>query len=225
MAVLNSSYATNRFIGDLDHALPRLADPKDIVNVTVRMLGEFTGVDRCDYAEVEADQKHFVIVGDYTKNATDTITGRYRTSDFGSLENHAYVVDDVEAEPSSETHIPPYLRSEIGSLVCVPLIKAVRVVAGMSVSQGTPRQWSIEDIDLVDTVAHRCFESIERATALRRLKASYEDYRSFIAISSEGIWRFEVEQPIPVTLPVDEQIDQFYQFAYLAECNNAMARM
>src|SRR5262249_58766579 len=32
-------------------------------------------------------------------------------------------------------------------------------------------------------------------------------------------------QPIPVTLPVDDQIDLFYQFAYLAECNNAMARM
>src|SRR5262245_20281783 len=98
MAVLNSSYAANRFIGDLDNALTRLADPKDIVNVTVRMLGEYTGVDRCDYAEVEADQKHFVIVGDYTRGATDTITGRYRTSDFGSLENHAYVVDDIRSE-------------------------------------------------------------------------------------------------------------------------------
>jgi len=225
MAVLNSSYAANRFIGDLDNALTRLADPKDIVTVTVRMLGQYTGADRCDYAEVEADQEHFVIVGDYTKDATDPITGRYQTSDFGSLDNHTYVVDDIEAEPPSGTHIPPYLRSEVRSLVCVPLIKEDRVVAGMAVIQRTPRHWSIQDIDLVDTVAHRCFESIERVTALRRLKASYEDYRSFIAISSEGIWRFELEQPIPVTLPVDDQIERLYQVAYLAECNNAMARM
>ena len=48
----------------------RLADPKDIVAVTVRMLGQYTGVDRCDYAEVEADQDHFVILGDYTRDAT-----------------------------------------------------------------------------------------------------------------------------------------------------------
>jgi PAS domain-containing protein len=99
------------------------------------------------------------------------------------------------------------------------------VVAGMAVIQRTPRHWSSQEIDLVDTVAHRCWESIERATALRRLKASYEDYRSFIAISSEGIWRFEIEQPIPVTLSADEQIERLYQFAYLAECNHAMARM
>ena len=60
MAGLNSSYASDRFIGELDHALMRLSDPKDIVTVTVRMLGQYTGVDRCDYAEVEADREHFV---------------------------------------------------------------------------------------------------------------------------------------------------------------------
>ena len=74
-------------------------------------------------------------------------------------------------------------------------------------------------------MANRCWESVERATALGRWTASYEDYRAFIAISSEGIWRFEIEQPIPVTLPVDDQIEMLYQFAYLAECNNAMSRM
>src|SRR5262245_49343286 len=101
-----------------------VADPKDIVAVTVRMLGQYTGVDRCDYAEVEADQDHFVILGDYTRGTTNTISGRYRLSDFGLLGHHTYVVDDIEAEPESGTHIPPSLRSEIRSLVCVPLIKA-----------------------------------------------------------------------------------------------------
>lgn len=50
-------------------------------------------------------------------------------------------------------------------------------------------------------------------------------YRAFIANSSEGIWRFELEQPIPLHLPVDEQIEAYYKYGYLAECNDAMARM
>src|SRR5207249_2594255 len=41
----------------------------------------------------------------------------------------------------------------------------------------------------------------------------------------EGVWRVEIERPIPVTLPVDDQIEMLYEFAYLAECNNAMSRM
>jgi PAS domain S-box-containing protein len=59
----------------------------------------------------------------------------------------------------------------------------------------------------------------------RALKASEERYRAFIANSSEGIWRFELEQPVSTALPEDEQIESFYRQGYLAECNDAMARM
>ena len=54
---------------------------------------------------------------------------------------------------------------------------------------------------------------------------SKERYRAFIEHSSEAIWRFEFEQPIPVTLSEDEQIEMLYRFGYLAECNDATAKM
>jgi PAS domain S-box-containing protein len=57
------------------------------------------------------------------------------------------------------------------------------------------------------------------------LKASEERYRAFIANSSEGIWRFELDEPVPVDLDADEQIERFYKDGHLAECNDAMARM
>jgi signal transduction histidine kinase/ActR/RegA family two-component response regulator len=65
----------------------------------------------------------------------------------------------------------------------------------------------------------------EVAKRTRALTASEERYRSFIQRSAEGIWRIEVEEPISVDLPEEEQIACFYRWAYLAECNDAMARM
>ena len=64
-----------------------------------------------------------------------------------------------------------------------------------------------------------------RAAALDALRESEERYRVFVANSSEGIWRFELERPLDVTLPADEQVEHIYRHAYLAECNDAMAQM
>jgi PAS domain S-box-containing protein len=64
-----------------------------------------------------------------------------------------------------------------------------------------------------------------RKRADEALRASEERYRSFVVNSSEGIWRLDVEQPIDIKLPVDEQIALFYKYGYLAEGNDAMARM
>lgn len=61
--------------------------------------------------------------------------------------------------------------------------------------------------------------------SVHELKKSYERYHSFIEQSSEGIWRFELEQALPIQLPFEAQIEIMLEHGYLAECNDAMARM
>ncbi len=61
--------------------------------------------------------------------------------------------------------------------------------------------------------------------ASTRLEQAEARYRHFIEQSSEGIWRIEMEQAVPVDLPEDEQIRRWYAGGYFAECNRAMARM
>jgi PAS domain S-box-containing protein len=65
----------------------------------------------------------------------------------------------------------------------------------------------------------------DRKHSQQALRTSEERYRSFVANSSEGIWRLEIEEPIDTTLPVDDQVDRLYKYGYLAECNDALARM
>ena len=65
----------------------------------------------------------------------------------------------------------------------------------------------------------------ERKKLEHELRESEESYRAFIERSTEGIWRFEFDKPMPTDIPVDEQITYALNHAYLAECNNAMAQM
>ena len=64
-----------------------------------------------------------------------------------------------------------------------------------------------------------------RKEAQRTILQNQERYHNFISQSTEGIWRCELEEPIPVTLPVQEQLDRIFRYAYMAECNDAMAKM
>jgi PAS domain S-box-containing protein len=64
----------------------------------------------------------------------------------------------------------------------------------------------------------------EHQATQRALRESEERYRAFISQSTEGIWRFELDEPIPITLPVEEQVELAFRHGYLAESNDAMAR-
>jgi len=59
----------------------------------------------------------------------------------------------------------------------------------------------------------------------QEVRESLSRYRIFFELSAEGIWRCELEEPVPVELPAEEQIERFYRHAFLAECNRGMARM
>lgn len=70
-----------------------------------------------------------------------------------------------------------------------------------------------------------CFDVTERVRALEELELSHNRYQTFVQLSSEGIWRDMMTEPIPVQLPVEEQIDLIFERSYLAECNLTFCRM
>jgi PAS domain S-box-containing protein len=65
----------------------------------------------------------------------------------------------------------------------------------------------------------------ERKQAEEALRRSEENYRMFIAQSSEGIFREDMDAPVSIDLPEDELIRHILYDSYMAECNDAMVKM
>lgn len=65
----------------------------------------------------------------------------------------------------------------------------------------------------------------DRIKTENKLKQSEERYQSFIRQSREGIYRMELEMPMDITLPINDQIDFINQNAYYAECNDSFVKM
>jgi PAS domain S-box-containing protein len=62
----------------------------------------------------------------------------------------------------------------------------------------------------------------KREKGISEISSIYKDY---ILKSTQGTWRFELDKPFSSKLSVKKQIEYFYQHGYLAECNDAFARM
>ncbi len=169
----------NRFVIEIDEAVRPLETPEEITLTLARKLGEHLGADRCAYAEVEADENHFYIPGDFTRDDTASIVGHFSMADFGAevlrrmRENLPYVVNDVNTDSQvTESDLAAYRATDICAVICVPLHKNGRFSACMAVHQKTPREWLPEEIELVSFVASRFWESIERARIIKSLHES-----------------------------------------------------
>ena len=170
------------FLLALDDAVRPLSAPAEITSTCARLLGVHLGVNRCAYAEVDADGDGFALVGDYNRDVP-SIIGHYRFAQFGAEVlrrmrcDEPYVVNDVDTHEPPIGDLQAYRQTMIQAVICVPLHKDGRLVAAMAVHQKTPRQWHPDDVELVRTVASRCWESIERARVERTLRESEARFR------------------------------------------------
>lgn len=65
----------------------------------------------------------------------------------------------------------------------------------------------------------------DRKMAEEALSENYKKYYSFLNNTTEGIYLQQLKNPVETSLPIEKQIDEVYENAYFAECNDALARM
>ncbi|QDV33723.1 ATP-binding protein [Tautonia plasticadhaerens] len=190
---IRRSEAKLRFLAELDAETRPLSEPSAITSLTARLLGEHLGVDRCAYAEVEGEDV-FVITGNYLRDVP-SIVGRWPVAAFGRecarqmLANEPYVVTDTDTDPRiGPDDLPAYRATTIRAVICVPLHKAGRFTAAMAVHQTTPRGWTPEEVELVQLVVSRVWESLERARAVRGLRESEQRYRTLAENVQQLFW-------------------------------------
>lgn len=187
------------FMNRLMQATQPLSDPAEVTMRTAQLLAEFLNADRCAYARIELDpQEVFVITGDYTRDVP-SIVGRWPVRSFGQecerlmRCNLPFVVHDTEKDPRiSSADMLAYRATTIRSVICVPLHKDGQLTASMAVHQASPRVWSTEEIELVQSVVANCWESLERSRAIQRLSDSEMRYRTLFESMDEGFILGEV---------------------------------
>jgi PAS domain S-box-containing protein len=73
--------------------------------------------------------------------------------------------------------------------------------------------------------APRVLAEIRRKQAEDELQESEQRYRAFITLNPDPMWRIEFTEPVSISLPEDQQLENIMEHGYIAECNEAVARL
>ena len=85
-----------------------------------------------------------------------------------------------------------------------------------------PRRWTTGELELATQLARLVVGTLDKRQADRSLAEAEARIRSFVAETPIPVYCWEFPQPIPVDLPVDEQVDAI-RSGLLVECNEAYA--
>lgn len=135
-------------------------------------------------------------------------------------------------------------KMNFGAVVAPEYLGAARNMLAYKITDGTPTTYHLDiftkkgnrvSLEVSNRLIYEAGEKVgiqgiardvsERRRLENELRESEERYRTFIEKSSEGIWRFEYTQPIPLDISIEEHIELVSKSCFLAECNDAMARM
>ncbi len=146
------------------------------------------------------------------------------------LESRALAVADARIDPRTAELNADYLAPvNIASL----LDSAIRGRAGnagivCSEQADLPRDWTLDEQGFAASIADFVAELLEsdaRRAAELAVRNSQERYRAFVERSASAIWRVDIDEPVPTSLPPAEQVSRIQAQARLAEANAALVSM
>ena len=183
------------FLLVLNDALRPLSDAAAIQATAARHLGEYLGVARVGYAELEG--REYRVRSEHTRGVEPLVGPPLQLTVGASvreaLESGAtVVVGDVETdERLSEDDRATFRARQIAAFVGVSLFKDGQMVASFGANHHTPRVWTAAEIELVRQVAERTWDAVERARAEAALRQQTSRLSLALEASSGGSWTWD----------------------------------
>jgi PAS domain S-box-containing protein len=181
------------FLLKLGDELRPLNSPSEIKTRASYVLGQQLGVNRAFYAEVEGED--WIVEGGFASGVNPLAAGRYAAETYGQRVMDTYraarriVFYDTRTDPGfSAEEREAHREIEIIGAIGIPLIKAGKLTAILTVHTATPRNWTEDEIALVEETAERTWEAVERAHTETALRKREDQFRLLFESIDEGVF-------------------------------------
>ena len=181
----------------LNDALRPLRNAVEIQRAAARVIGEYTGVDRAYYVDIEPDFEHWVVADNYVREGVPPLLGHGLVDDFGWAGQELFAgrmlqLSDVNTDPNlSEAARAEFRAVSVAALLAIPIVKEGHWVASFALQHLTPREWSEAEMKLLQETAERTWAAVVRARTEEALRESEDQFRAVANLVPDLLWRSE----------------------------------
>ncbi|BDI33966.1 hypothetical protein CCAX7_60170 [Capsulimonas corticalis] len=196
--------AYNRLVlvSNIGRAVRSAADPQAIMEMTTAALGETLDADRCYYVTYDLQRDRSIVGPEWRREGVPSISGEHRTSDYSPNRDKNYlagqtnVIEDAFQLPDSTVARTLGLRAVVRAPIQQEGQMTVLVVAMAS----EPRQWTDQEISLVETTVSQTRGAVEAAHAAVRERIILRDVLSSVTEGKLNLINSRSETPSPAAL-------------------------
>lgn len=186
------------FLADLTERTRAILDPDALVAEVVHSVGRFLGVSGYMYGDVDPDAGMVTVHRDYCAQGVSSVAGVWSLAPWGEAvvrelaAGRTVVNRDSSTDPrTAGGYEAIYKENGIRANVTVPLHRSGKWAGVFSAQmQDAPRDWTSDEIDLLETVAHRMWLALENARLYRAMQQEVEERARAEAALRESEARF-----------------------------------
>jgi PAS domain S-box-containing protein len=193
---MDQAQRRQEFLLQLNDQIGNVEDHYKIMEVAARSVSAFLKVDTAGYGEVRADQGIIVIEREWSEGILSNEGKVERLDQLPEaiieplLRGQPSIVTDVKTDPRlNAPEIQTYYATiNVRSGFAVPLHKNGRFAAEFYVYSSEPRDWTSDEIALVEDVAERTWLAIEKARAEANLRETEARFRIIAESLPALVW-------------------------------------
>jgi PAS domain S-box-containing protein len=199
---LRGSEALQRFLLELGDRTREVADPKAIIAITARALGERLKASRVLYTDIDDAAGRAAILPNWTAEGVGSLPPELSLTEVGApivarlRQGETLCVDDTITHADTADSVAFLDAIKVRALISVPLLKDGCLVANLNVHKSEPHRWKADELQLVQTVAERTWEAMQRAVTEAELRASEGRLQLAKQAAGFGVWDWDLRTDV-----------------------------
>jgi len=185
-------------IATVSESIGTSEDPAELLYEVSRSVGEHLHVRRSLFTEIDLENNRGIVRRDYCRGVA-SVAGIYKVSDYPEatlreMRGGRIVVNcDSKNDPrTASEYEKTYEPTGERAYIAVPLLRDGRWVAEFWIADDVPRQWSAQEIALLQGIAERAWTAVEKLRVNAALRESEARMQFVGERAGVGYWYWDI---------------------------------